>query len=293
MLFERQRTLLAFLDAMGGSLGSLDLEKLLFLYTREEEVQPTYEFVPYRFGCFSFTSYADGKRLCEQGLLVNEERQWSAARTHDAGTRLRMDRFARKHAALRGEPLVADVYRRYPYWAIHSEMAGRLLSGDKAALEAVQSASPPPRQPGVCTIGYEGVSLEGYLNRLLRDGVTLLCDVRRNPLSRKYGFSKKTLAHACVGVGLRYEHLPELGIASDRRRELATPDDYEVLFAEYAERDLPAQGQALGRIAAWVCDERQRVALTCFERLPQQCHRHCVADALAARYGRGLAAVHL
>ena len=34
--------------------------------------------------------------------------------------------------------------------------------------------------PGLCTIGYEGRTLENYLNRLIRDGVTQLCDVRRN-----------------------------------------------------------------------------------------------------------------
>jgi len=89
---------------------------------------------------------------------------------------------------------VAEAYRRHPFHAIRSEMAGRLLAGDAPALAAIQAARPPAGAPGVCTIGYEGSSLEGYLNRLLHAGVTLLCDVRRNPLSRKYGFSKSTLA---------------------------------------------------------------------------------------------------
>jgi hypothetical protein len=52
--------------------------------------------------------------------------------------------------------------------------------------------------PFICivTIGYEGRSLEAFLNLLLQNSVTLLCDVRRNPLSRKYGFSKSTLSKA-------------------------------------------------------------------------------------------------
>ena len=50
-----------------------------------------------------------------------------------------------------------------------------------------------------------------YLNLLLTNSVTLLCDVRRNALSRRYGFSKSTRSKACEGVGIRYEHLPELG----------------------------------------------------------------------------------
>jgi hypothetical protein len=35
------------------------------------------------------------------------------------------------------------------------------------------------------------------------------------------------------------------------------------------------------------------VALTCYERLPEQCHRRCVAKALERELGKGLAAKHL
>ena len=56
MLFERQRVLLTLLDALGGQSAPTDFQKLLFLYTREQS-EPSYEFVPYRFGCFSFSSF--------------------------------------------------------------------------------------------------------------------------------------------------------------------------------------------------------------------------------------------
>ena len=55
--------------------------------------------------------------------------------------------------------------------------------------------------------------MEAYLNLLSVDGVTVLCDVRRNPLSRKYGCSKRALESGCTAVGIRYAHLPQLGIA--------------------------------------------------------------------------------
>ena len=187
---------------------------------------------------------------------------------------------------------MAEAYRRHPFHAIRSEMAGRLLAGDAPALAAIQAARPPAGAPGVCTIGYEGSSLEGYLNRLLHAGVTLLCDVRRNPLSRKYGFSKSTLAKACEDVGIRYEHVPELGIASDERQALHTQADYDALFAAYERESLPRQTDALKKIGAWV-QAGERVALTCFERLPEQCHRHCVAEALARTFGRKFAPQHL
>ena len=56
-LFARQRQLLALLDAVGGRAGNLDFQKLLFLYCQEPEAAGAYEFVPYKFGAFSFTSW--------------------------------------------------------------------------------------------------------------------------------------------------------------------------------------------------------------------------------------------
>lgn len=298
MLFERQKRLLALVDALGGDVGGLDFQKLLFLYCREVEETPSYEFVPYRFGGFSFTSYADKRRLIERGLLANEERAWKltpdgkTSGTIAPLTRMRMDQFAKQHAALRGDALVAETYRRHPYHAIRSEMAERVLAGDRLAWLAVEAARPSPTRPGLCTIGYEGRTLEGYLNRLIEDGVTLLCDVRRNAFSHKYGFSKGTLGKSCEGVGIRYEHLPELGIASDQRRELNTQADYDALFEVYERESLPRQTDALAKIRGWI-DDGERVALTCFEKLPHQCHRHCVAETLEHGSKRRLPTVHL
>ena len=298
MLFDRQKRLLALVDALGSEVNNLDFQKLLFLYCCEVEAEPTYEFVPYKFGGFSFTSYADKRRLTEQGLLADEERSWkltSEGRSRaivPPMVRMGMDGFARRKATLRGDALVVEAYRRHPYYAIRSELAARLLAADAPARSAIEAARPPRGGPGLCTIGYEGRTLEGYLNQLLLAGVTLLCDVRRNPLSRKYGFSKGTLSKACEGVGLRYEHLPELGIASDERRELHTQADYDALVAAYERDSLPQQGAALASIQTWVT-EGHRVALTCYEAQACQCHRHSVAEALEREFGVSFSFRHL
>lgn len=298
MLPDRQKHLLTLVDAFGGEVGNLDFQKLLFLYCHEVEEMPIYDFVPYKFGGFSFTSYADKRRLAERGLLADEERCWrltlegrAAARVAPL-IRMRMDQFVKRQTGLRGDALVAETYRRYPYYAIRSEMVERILAGDTTTLLAVEAARPVASQPGLCTIGYEGRTLEGYLNRLIQDGVTLLCDVRRNPLSRKYGFSKSTLSKVCEGVSIRYAHLPELGIASEDRRDLHTQADYDMLFSVYERESLPKQTETLEKILRWI-EANERVALTCFERLPQQCHRHCVAEALERTTRQKLTVTHL
>ena len=123
-----------------------------------------------------------------------------------------------------------------------------MLAGDEGDLRRIDAARPSPKAAALTTIGYEGRTLESYLNTLIGAGVTLLCDVRRNPNSRKYGFSKSTLASGCGRVGIRYAHFPELGITSEKRRNLETQADYDGLFREYEEKNLPKQDEALSKI---------------------------------------------
>jgi len=296
-LFERQRLLLTMLDALNGPVSNLDFQKLLFLYTKEGEKEPSYEFVPYKFGGFSFTSYADKRRMMEAGLLVQDDQQWELTETgrkaarKDAVQPLVVAGFCRRNKTLRGNALIAEQYRKFPYYATRSEILTSVLT-DKESRKRVAEARPPKVQPGLVTIGYEGRSLEAYLNLLLKNSVTVLCDVRRNPLSRKYGFSKSTLSKACEGVGIRYEHLPELGIDSEERRDLKTQADYDALFAGYEQNDLPKQGASLKMIRGWI-EQGERVALTCFEALACQCHRHSVAEAMERMKGARLEVRHL
>ena len=295
---SRQRYLVGLLEALGGSVGNLDFQKLLFLQCQEEGASAPYEFVPYMYGAFSFTSYADRRKLVERGLLEDDAQNWALTPKGRGGVaRARsvpdqLGTFVREYRDLRGDALVAETYRRFPYYATKSTIAKRVLRGDKVALAKIEATRPKATAPGVTTIGYEGHTLERYLNLLNEHGVAILSDVRRNAISRKYGFSKGTLAKACEGVGIRYEHLPELGIASAKRRSLDSQADYDALFGEYKRRNLPRQQEALGTIRGWV-QGGARVALTCYEHLPEQCHRHCVADALEKTNGSGFKPQHL
>ena len=289
-LYARQRLLLGLLDAIGGDVSNTDFQKLLFLYCKAissnratETTQGLYDFVPYHYGAFSFTSYADRRRLVDWGLLVDNDQKWvlteNGSNIAGNATSSAIRSFAYRYRSVRGDALVADAYRRYPYYAIRSEIADQVLQDDQPTLDRIESTRPKAAPSRLFTIGYEGRTLESYLNLLIRVGATLLCDVRRNAISRKYGFSKTTLERACSGVGIRYEHLPELGIDSRRRRGLKTEADFKNLFKEYVQKSLPNQSDALERIDGW-SRSGESVALTCFELEAGQCHRHCVADAL-------------
>jgi uncharacterized protein (DUF488 family) len=131
------------------------------------------------------------------------------------------------------------------------------------------------------TIGYQGINLPEFIDTLRNNQISILCDVRKNAFSMKRGFSKKWLSAACVEAGIEYEHYPELGIDSNKRKTLVTAEDYRVLFEEYKDTVIQqtrsSQDILLKKIA------NTNIALMCFEKDPEQCHRTILADELKKR----------
>ena len=64
--------------------------------------------------------------------------------------------------------------------------------------------------------------------------------------------------------------------------------EYDARFEVYERECLPKETEALEKIRGWIA-EGERVALTCLERLPEQCHRHCAAEALERVTGKATA----
>lgn len=281
---HRRKLLLALLQVFGGQLPSRDFQKLLMLHEAEFASAPCYDFVPYKYGGFSFQSYADRRALVAGGLLVDAD-DWQLVDGIDALRELEpavqdsVRSLKRAYGKLKGQSLVREVYRRYPYYAIRSEIASKLLTN--AELSAVDKARPIDTSECLFTIGYEGISLDTYLNKLMRNNVRVLCDVRRNPLSRKYGFSKSTLKEAVERLGMNYVHIPELGISSDKRQSLVTQQDYDRLFAQYECTTLKDADGSIDQVRG-LLTEHGRVALTCFEADVCMCHRGRVVKALVS-----------
>ena len=283
-LYSRQKLLLAILQKFGGKLTGIDLQKYLFLFTETCQQEKSYEFVPYRFGCFSFQSYADRRRLVEFGILEGGDK-WSLlligvdyVSMLSNSDQKKLELFFDRFKSLRGNKLVQEVYRRFPYYATRSEIAADLMS--KKELQEIEAEKPLQAEKAFFTIGYEGQTFENYLNRLLKNNVQVLCDVRKNPLSRKYGFSKKTLSETLEKLDIEYIHMPELGIISDKRRELNSKADYERLFNEYDTTTLKDNGDTVEQLME-ILNDKRRIAITCFEAEHCMCHRSRVAKAIS------------
>ena len=292
--YLRQMLLLFFLESLG-KVTRWDLQKLIFLYTQENRSKH-YTFIPYRYGCYSFLCASDMELLEKRGWIVTSGRGqislkgnleaygWAA----DNKEREKVRAWLKRNTE-RGYDLIAETYRRYPYYAFHSRMKKRLLT--TAEIERVERSIKPVDKKAIVifTIGYEGISFEDYLNKLIHNRVSMVCDVRRNPLSRKFGFSRGTISQELPKIGIEYMHFPELGIPSEKRQNLNSREDYEKLFTDYR-KNLPKLQPEIERLKHRI-DDKKRIALTCFEELPHYCHRHCIVDFLQAEYGYKI--VHL
>ncbi len=279
---KRQKTLLALLESFGGELSRTNMQKLLFLYC-EATANPVYEFVPYRFGCFSFHAASDQGKLQDKGFLDDSktwrliEKKGNYAESMEYAERQALWKLKKRFGSMPQKELVRHVYTSYPYYATRSEIAEEYLSSEEFA--RVTLSKPKAKGMAISSIGYEGLSLEGYLNKLLRQDVRVVFDVRKNPLSRKFGFSKTALSNALDQMGIKYIHVPILGIVSEKRKELNCKADYDSLFDEYEKTTLKAGDNAVLEMVR-IFRKEKRIAVLCYEKLPEQCHRTRVLKAL-------------
>ena len=130
----------------------------------------------------------------------------------------------------------------------------------------------------IFSIGYEGRSFEEYAELLTKNQVRLVCDLRRNPISRKPGFSKTKFQSRLAELGIAYSHFRDLGIESKLRQNLKSEADRTKLFKTY-EKELPQKSESLVRLQDLLAEHKQ-IALTCFELDQGMCHRQCVASYL-------------
>jgi len=284
-MYYRRKIVLSILELFGNQLEKLQLQKLLFIFAQKQE-EPNYHFVPYKFGCFSFQANADLGTMKKYGLVSEGEKIWVNTSKQSYLSELRKEDYVslfklkKQFEGKSSSELIRYTYLNFPYFATKSQVTKTHLNSSEEAL--VNSFKPVSQKRGLFTIGYEGISLEEYLNKLLKADIKVLCDVRKNSKSMKYGFSKNQLKSACEGLGIQFIHIPEVGINSDKRQELHVQADYDQLFEEYnhtvVQETVPQQDFLIDLI-----QKNQRVAITCFEADLCKCHRLHLANAVIKR----------
>lgn len=289
MLYTRQKELLYIISRVG-EVGKTKLQKLEFLSCLNSS-KPGYSFFPYKFGPYSLILQKDLDYLVANGFLNYENELYRCANSDIAYTdRERissMDSTLNRFSGYSATGLMVYIYRAFPYFAIHSEKAEELLTITE--LQAVKQCNPDMGTPSLFTIGYEGRSIDAYLDALIANGIALLIDVRANGVSMKPEFSSKRLAASCSLVGIEYMHIPKLGIASEKRKGVLNKDELFRAYRTALRCETSGEFDSLIDVVL----KAKRVAFTCFEKSPQDCHRLVVAEELMLRHNLNIGLQHL
>lgn len=134
----------------------------------------------------------------------------------------------------------------------------------------------------VFTIGYEGLDTQAFLSLLTKYGVQTVVDIRELPLSRKPGFSKRSLSDILNRAGFEYVHMVDLGCPKpvrDRYKRDGSWKHYTAGFLHHLNHQADAIDTLSIRAANSSC------ALLCFEADFRFCHRSFVAEAVSQHAG--------
>lgn len=280
----RQKTVLGLLAHGNAQLSRTVFVKLIFLLRHETELRKDrtfYDFVPYKYGPFSFLLYWEWANLRQNGYVAAEEERVALNRKTASLIRSRIAELpssvhraiamvVSRYGKLSHDSLVETVYSNYPWYATNSEVAQS---------ESVASHRPQKAQLAVYTVGYEGKSVDAFFNILLRKGIDTIVDVRANPTSRKYGFSQKRFSEIANKLGLDYHHYATLGIPNSSRVSMTGYASYQRLLNHYQTEILPKVNGDINEVAQ-LMKERPSV-LVCLEKDNRCCHRSRLAEAVS------------
>lgn len=277
-----------------GSLARIPLFKYAFLLSQEGRLPPTlpfYDFVPFKYGPYSFGMHREMQGLERYGYIISDREHFQIAsgmknsvaeiiRTIPGDTRRQVSSLVCRYGGLSQHELLRRVYNAYPAFTFRSKCQ-----------ELIPDSATEPLTAPCCiyTLGYERKSVDGFLNLILQKGLKQIIDVRANPVSRKYGFAKNTLSMLAAKVSVGYSHVPVLGIPSSDRKNLGSPQSYAQLFDDYEARVLPQRLETQREVLRAM--SVQPSVLVCMEENPAFCHRGRLAKNLAS--GSDLSIRHL
>lgn len=141
----------------------------------------------------------------------------------------------------------------------------------------------------IYTIGYEKRDGEELIAALRDAGVKHLADIRAKPFSRKADFRAKALKASCESTGIEYGPWTSLGTPQEQRDQVKQIGDvarFFQAFRAYATKNMEEPLDELAKIA-----NRKTIALMCYERSHDECHRSVIAELLAERINATIVAI--
>jgi len=130
------------------------------------------------------------------------------------------------------------------------------------------------------TVGYEGCDIEDFVAFLKKNNISCIIDIRKNPVSRKKGFSKSRLSERLAEKKIDYVHFGSLGVPSAwRKEEKAHLITRRKMFSDYVRKVIPLHEKEILELIE-VAKATPRPALLCYEADASDCHRHFLAEKI-------------
>lgn len=281
-MYYRRKILLALLQQFDGNILQNELQLLLFLFS-QNQVEPAFHFIPFKNGPLSFQANQDLSTLEKNGTIAKQGDTYEIIDKTEYLNQLSDEdkahllQFHSEFKNKKTSEIERHIYIKYPYYALNSENLESILSKDE--IESIFRHQPKKDDITLFTIAYENKSIEEYLNQLIVENVKTVVDVRNNPYSRKFGFSKNQLKGFVEAIGIKYWHRPELGIDTKQRHNLKTKEERQALFSDYEKNILPHRTEQINQLSSEFSQSR-RIALSCFESDYEDCHRSKLAKYL-------------
>lgn len=288
-MLYRRKVFLTMVSKSKGPLSLIKVHKLMFLFVQASK-KDLYAFIPNDFGCYSLALHDDQVALINKKLLI-EEKGDSPFKSYlsidaafcDINTMVLkkddskiLDTVFRMHQMKTEHDLIDLTYRMEPYYGIRSRIIERFAE-DKTFLLRVNTIKMniSHASRGLYTIGYEGFSIDSFMQQLISNNIKCLVDVRKIAFSMRREFCKTNLQEALHEAGIKYIRMPEVGIPSKNRKELLPLGKKDELFAWYQDTILPQCASQASSIADLV--SKENIALMCYEKESKDCHRSLFA----------------
>ena len=257
LLFNwKQKILLNLLTALGSKKHSrLKIFKLSFLLAQDISF---YDFVPYKYGPYSFEMDKDLRLLSKNGW-INMNENWIHINQNsikllqiENDHKFRIFNIINEFSNINEKDLLDFIYKKYPFYTQNSLLVNRNKK--------------PPATVSIYTIGYQNLSVDLFIDILIEKGIKTVLDVRNKPFSYKYGFNYSWLNKYLPEFDIDYINIPELGIEEKYRKTFSQ----EKLWKYYFDL-LDRRKDYLNRITNIVM--KQPTVLMCYEINPENCHR--------------------
>jgi len=266
-LNSKQLKLLKVLSFFKNSyISRLKLFKISFLLSQNKAFEKFYDFIPYKFGPYSFEMEKDINFLYKLGLINISNNNISMSKKIflflEKIKKENYLNFKNYNFINWSESKLLDyIYNKYPYYTQNSLIKKNYFKSPKKQIIKIY------------TIGYEGRTIDNFLNTLIKKGIKAVIDVRSLPFSNKYGFSKYWFLKYIKEFKIDYYNIPNLGIPKNIRMN-RTKEEY---FNWY-KNSLINKIYDLREIISLI--KLKPSCLMCFEKNFNDCHRGILAQRL-------------